>query len=88
MDTQMENFPLINAKIISDIQETSNIKILTIEHDQADYKFKSGQWIDLHLDHNLVGNAKNIGGYTILTTSRLTNKIELALRESSNHPVT
>lgn len=88
MESQMDNFPLINAKIISVIQETPNIKIFTLEHGKADYQFKSGQWIDLHLDPKLVSNAKNIGGYTIISTSKLTNKIELAIRESSNHPVT
>ncbi len=84
----MDQFPLLNAKITKVIQETPSIKIFTLEHDKADYKFKSGQWIDLHLDPELIGHAKNIGGYTIISTPKQPNKIELAVRESNHHPVT
>lgn len=84
----MGKISLINAKITSIFQETPNVKIFTLEHNKADYKFKAGQWIDLHLDPRFIHGDQSVGGYTIISSPKLTNKIELAIRVSEHHPVT
>lgn len=84
----MGKISLINAKITSIFQETPDIKIFTLEHNKVDYKFKPGQWIDLHLDPGLIPSDRTVGGYTIISSPNLTNKIELAIRVSEHHPVT
>ena len=64
---------------------TPRIKLFRLLHQNYDFKFKSGQWIDLYapLDH-----PKNIGGYTIISSTSETDAIDLAIRESNSHPVT
>lgn len=74
----------INA-IIEDIKNiTPKIKQFRIRHNHFNYHFKPGQWIDLFIDRP----GKNIGGYTIISNPKDIEWIELAIRESSHHPVT
>ena len=64
---------------------TPRIKLFRLLHQNSDFNFKPGQWIDLYapIDH-----PKNIGGYTIISSTRETDTIDLAIRESNSHPVT
>jgi ferredoxin-NADP reductase len=75
---------LISAKIESIEQGTPKIKIFRLRHGNSDYHFRPGQWIDLHVPID----GKNIGGYTIISSARTREYIELAVRESLHHPVT
>lgn len=73
-----------SAQIISILQATPKIKVFRLLHNRSDYYFFPGQWIDLEAPIE----GKNIGGYTIISSTETKNYIDLAIRESQNHPVT
>jgi ferredoxin-NADP reductase len=75
---------ILKATITSIRQATKNIKIFRLDYGNHSYTFKPGQWIDLHAP--ILG--KNVGGYTITSSVFDKGTIELAVRESSSHPVT
>lgn len=75
-----EIFP---AKVIAISQATKRIKTFRLDYGTHPYLFKPGQWIDLYGQKE-----KEIGGYTITSSIYDTGFIDLAVRESSTHPVT
>lgn len=75
---------LIEATIIDIRQQTTKIKSFRLDYGERSFNFKPGQWIDLYAP--LEG--KNIGGYTITSGTQEKGYIDLAVRESTNHPVT
>ena len=75
---------IVSAKITSITNATAKIKIFKLNHNIDDYQFLPGQWIDLYAPIE----GKNIGGYTIISSVLHKNAIELAIRSSTNHPVT
>ena len=79
--TSARTFP---AEITDINQETDKIKTFRLYHGNEDYTFSPGQWIDLYAPIE----GKNIGGYTITSSIKDKGYIELAVRESANHPVT
>lgn len=71
--------------IIQSIEKaTEKIKIFRINYGQHSFSFKPGQWIDLHAPIE----GKNIGGYTIISPVDTKGYFDLAIRESTHHPVT
>lgn len=80
MITSPEIFP---AKIMSIGQATKKIKTFRLNYGERSYTFRPGQWIDLY-GPNEIG----IGGYTITSSIKDQGYIDLAVRESSTHPVT
>lgn len=80
----MKNPNLIKAEVTSIKQVTPKIKTFRLHYGNQAFRFNPGQWIDLHAP--LQG--KNIGGYTIISSTRDRGFIDLAVRESLNHPVT
>lgn len=79
MTTPTDIFP---AKITSIEQATKKIKTFRLNYGDRSYTFKPGQWIDLY------GPNDGIGGYTITSSINDKGFIDLAVRESSTHPVT
>ncbi len=79
-----KHFEIFKASITSIIQETSKIKVFRLNYGNRKFSFIPGQWIDLHL----AIPGKNIGGYTIVSAPSDLGYIDLAIRESLNHPVT
>lgn len=75
---------LIQVKVTSIKPATNKIKIFRLEYGNGEYNFRPGQWIDLYAPIE----GKNIGGYTIISSADESGFIELAIKESSNHPVT
>ncbi|MBC7714039.1 MAG: FAD-dependent oxidoreductase [Rhizobacter sp.] len=75
---------IIKATITSITQATKRIKVFRLDYENRDFTFKPGQWIDLYAPVE----GKNIGGYTITSSVFEKGQIELAIRESSTHPVT
>lgn len=75
---------LIEVKVASIKSETANVKIIRLDCLEQPYSFKPGQWIDLHAPIE----GKNIGGYTIISSPFEKGFIELAVKESTHHPVT
>jgi ferredoxin-NADP reductase len=75
---------IFKASITSINQESKKIKVFRLYYGNRKFSFKPGQWIDLHL----AIPGKNIGGYTIVSVPSDLGFIDLAIRESLNHPVT
>lgn len=84
----MKSNELINAQITKIINLTPRIKLFELSFNKESFHFEPGQWIDLYAPKEIVKSEKFISGYTIISTLKLKNKIELAIRESSTHPVT
>lgn len=80
MTTSPEKFP---AKVTQIDQATKRIKTFRLNYGDRPYSFKPGQWIDL-----FGPNETDIGGYTITSSNKDHGFIDLAVRESSTHPVT
>lgn len=80
----MEKF--FSAKIIEITKLTADICYFKIQHNQLDYSFNPGQWIDLKIPEDLASLPKNIGGFTIISLPNQEGFIELAIR-NSHHPV-
>ena len=80
MVTTPDIFP---AKVTQIHQETKRIKTFRLYYGGRSYTFKPGQWIDLYGPNNI-----GIGGYTIISSNKDHGFIDLAVRESSTHPVT
>jgi ferredoxin-NADP reductase len=77
---------LFKATITSIKRVTPKIKVFRLDYGKRDFTFKPGQWIDLSIPVPIAG--KNIGGYTIISATQQMGSIDLAIRESSTHPVT
>lgn len=71
------------AKVVAISQATKRIKTFRLDYGTHPYRFNPGQWIDLYGQKE-----KEIGGYTITSSIHDTGFIDLAVRESSTHPVT
>ena len=71
------------AKIIEITQVTQKIKSFRLDYADHPYVFKPGQWIDLYIK-----DETQMGGYTITSSIYDTGHIDLAIRESTTHPVT
>jgi ferredoxin-NADP reductase len=84
----MKNLELINAQITKITKINPRIKLFELSFNHDSFHFEPGQWIDLYAPKEIIKNDKYISGYTIISTQKLKNKIELAIRESSYHPVT
>jgi len=69
--------------VIAISQATKRIKTFRLDYGDHNYSFKPGQWIDLYGQKE-----KEIGGYTITSSIHDTGFIDLAVRESTTHPVT
>ena len=76
---------IIKVKIADIRQETPTVKVLRIDLQSQEFKYKSGQWIDCYAD---IEGRREIVGYS-LASSPSTSKdfIELAIKTSDN-PVT
>lgn len=79
----MNNQSFLPAKLVMISQATKKIKTFRLEYGNHPYVFKPGQWIDLYGP-----NEKEIGGYTITSSIHDIGFIDLAVRESTTHPVT
>jgi len=75
---------LLKATVTSIDQATPKIKIFRLNFGERNFTFKPGQWIDLYAPVE----GKNIAGYTIISSIYEKGFIDLAIRESPNHPVT
>lgn len=75
---------LLKATVTSIAQATPKIKIFRLDFGEQPFAFKPGQWVDLYAPVE----GKNIAGYTIISSIYEKGFIDLAIRESSHHPVT
>lgn len=81
----MENQPdIFKATITHITSATKKIKAFRLNYGDRPFAFKPGQWIDLYAPVE----GKNIGGYTITSSTADKGFIDLAVRESTTHPVT
>lgn len=80
MNKEPEIFP---ALVTSIVQATKRIKTFRLNYGDRPYTFRPGQWIDL-----FGPNGIGIGGYTITSSIKDKGFIDLAIRESTSHPVT
>ena len=74
----------IQILVTSIIQATPKIKIFRLQYGEIEFSFRPGQWIDLQVPIE----GKNIGGYTIISSVHEKGYIDIAVRESTTHPVT
>lgn len=78
------NDKTFKATIESIYPAANKIKIFRINYGEHAFSFKPGQWIDLYAPIE----GKNIGGYTIISAPSEKGYFDLAIRESTHHPVT
>ena len=73
------------ARISSINQETPSVKSFRLDLGNNDFKYRSGQWIDLFMS---IGGVEMVGGYSITSNPARVGYIDLAVKFEGNNPVT
>lgn len=76
---------LFSARVAAIHQETPSIKSFWLELGQQDFSFLAGQWLDLYVD---LDGSTEVGGYSITSSPLTQGRIQLAVKQGQQHPVT
>ena len=76
---------MFNAIITHIQQETPSVKSFRLSVATPPFHFLAGQWIDLHVE---IDGKTQVGGYSMTSSPMLTDRLELAIKSSTRHPVT
>ena len=75
---------IFSVRIVSVIQATPSIRLLTLEIDNPAFRFLPGQWVELTRD---IGGRAYTAGYSITNSPVHRSQIELAIKFSAKHPL-
>lgn len=81
---KISTMPIISVKIAEIRQETPLVRVIKINLQNQEFKYKPGQWIDCYAEIN---GKRHVAGYSLTSSPTKQGFIELAVRVSDN-PVT